>query len=121
MKPDISAWGEAPPHFINLLADLVEQMGTKEAAARRLGVSRTTVSTLLSNKYPNKNMRRMEMRVLDVLGNVNCPVLGSITAAECQKNRNAKFTPSNPQRVQLFRACKTCPNNTGCTNSNPEA
>ncbi len=110
MKPDISAWGEAPPQFIQLLAGLVERTGTKQAAAERLGTSRTAVSQLLSNKYKG-GTTKMEARILDILGNVSCPVLGSIAAAECQKNRQAKFTPSNPQRVQLYRACQSCPHN----------
>jgi DNA-binding transcriptional regulator YdaS (Cro superfamily) len=110
MRPDISAWGDTPPRFVELLADAIEHAGKQRAVAKRLGISETAVSLLLKNRYKG-GTDKVGSRILDVYGNVVCPVLGSITAAECQKNCKAKFTPSNPQRVQLFRACKTCPNN----------
>ena len=109
---DISNWGTNPPQAIVLLASAVKE-SSRAKVAERLGVSRTSVSLLLSNKYIG-GTEQMQARVLDVLGDVKCPVLGSIPMTECQKNRTAKFTPSNPQRVQLFRACKECPNNPEC-------
>ena len=106
---DISNWGANPPEAVRLLANAVKE-STRTKVAERLGVSRTGVSLLLSNKYKG-GTTKIEARILDILGNVSCPVLGSIAAAECQKNRQAKFTPSNPQRVQLYRACQSCPHN----------
>ncbi len=109
---DISAWGEQPPHFIQQLATLVNDTGSCSAAAKRLNVSRTTVSLLLSNKYTAGTVEIAET-ISHALDKIDCPVLGEITGDECQKHRNAKFTPSNPQRVQLFRACQGCPKNCG--------
>lgn len=113
MKTDISNWGEQPPEFIKLLANAVSESDRTQVAGR-LGISRTSVSLLLSNKYTSPSVGKMETRVLDVLGAIQCPVIGEITAAECQKHRQAKFTPSNPQRIALYRACQTCPNNQTC-------
>lgn len=113
VKTDISNWGTQPPHFIQLLANAVSE-SDRTQVAHRLGISRTSVSLLLSNKYTSPSVGKMKTRVMDVLGAIQCPVVGEITAAECQKHRNAKFTPSNPQRVALYRACQTCPNNQKC-------
>lgn len=116
---DISAWGAQPPEFIQQLAALVEETGSRAAAAKKLSglmtkgkVSRTSVSLLLDNKY-TAEIGEIEQKISAALCIVSCPVLGEITSEECQKHREAKFTPSNPQRIQLFRACQGCPRNCG--------
>lgn len=113
IKANISNWGEQPPEFIKLLANAVEEAGSISAVAQRMGYGRTAISRVLSNKYDGGTVK-IEARVLDIYATTQCPVIGEITAAECQKHRNAKFTPSNPQRIALYRACQTCPNNQTC-------
>lgn len=107
---DTSAWGNPVPHFITVLANEVQD-SNRAVVARRLGVSRSTVSLLLDNKYPSPSTAKMEARIMDVLGGVRCPQLGDITQAECQKHRKAKFVGSNPAKVALYRACQRCPHN----------
>lgn len=109
-EADISAWGDNPPEFIRVLARLVTQEGSNKAAAERIGVNRASVSTLLANKYP-ASTRRMEQAIMTWASFVDCPVLGEITGEQCQKERNKPFIGSNPTRIRLYRACRSCPRN----------
>jgi hypothetical protein len=111
-KADISAWGDSPPEFIKVLSRLVEQEGSRAAAAERIGVNRATVSTLLANKYP-ANTKRMEQAIMTWASFVSCPVLGEITGEQCQTERSKPFIGSNPTRIRLYRACRSCPRNPG--------
>jgi len=115
-KPDISAWGAEPPEFIRVLARLVEQQGSRHAAAERIGVNRATVSTLLANKYP-ASTGRMEKAIMTWASFVDCPVLGEITGEQCQKERTKPFIGSNPTRIRLYRACRACPRNPEAANN----
>lgn len=60
---DISAWGDEPPQFIQLLANAVEQSSRSEVA-RRIKISRSAVSTLLSNRYPSPSTLKIEQKVM---------------------------------------------------------
>jgi len=116
-KPDISAWGPEPPEFIRVLARLVAQAGSNHAAAERIGVNRASVSTLLANKYP-ANTGRMEKAIMTWASFVDCPVLGEITGEQCQKERAKPFIGSNPTRIRLYRACRSCPRNPAAMGDN---
>lgn len=107
---DISAWGEQTPPFIQLLASLVTDTGSREAAAKKLGISRTSVSLLLSNKYIG-GTGDMEQLIMKELGQVACPELGKISNAKCQKMREAPFPSQNPSKIQQWRACWVCEHN----------
>ena len=80
--------------------------------ARQIGVSDAAVSGALKGRYIG-NVDRLAERIRGELLNlkVQCPVLGSITTRICQDEREKPFHSANPVRVQLWRACKTCPNN----------
>ena len=93
-----------------MLASEVQDSSQAEVA-RRIGVSRTAISLLLRNKYPTPSTANMESRILNTLGAVQCPKLGEIPQAECQKHRNAPFVANNPSRVAMYRACQACPYN----------
>ena len=110
---DTSAWGDTPPEFIRVLANVVSECGNNAAAARKLGINRASVSTLLANKYP-ANTQKMEKTIMAWATKIPCPVLGDISAGQCQAERNKPFISSNPLRVQLFRACRKCPRNPSC-------
>lgn len=110
MSIDISAWGQQPPEFIRVLANIVEKAGSNQAAADQIGINRASVSTLLANKYP-ANTEKMKEKILTFGTGKQCPILDQISAEECQKNREQKFISSNPQRVALYRACRQCKHN----------
>lgn len=115
---DISAWGDSPPEFIRVLAGVVAQEGSNAAAAARLQINRASVSTLLANKYP-ASTGRMEKTIMAWAELVTCPVLGAITGDQCQTERQKPFVGSNPTRVRLYRACRTCDRNPDCKGERP--
>lgn len=100
--------------LINMLHRAVADAGSQSAVARRIGYSPAAVSQVLSGKYGG-DMATMLARVEEVYGSrqVLCPVLGAIALSRCAMERRTPFSASNPVRVRLFRACKTCSNNQG--------
>jgi hypothetical protein len=42
---------------------------------------------------------------------VDCPIIGEIPKQRCMEHQSRPFAATNPLRVQLYRACKTCPEN----------
>lgn len=96
--------------WLNLLRDEVSAT-TIQATATRLGVSRTAVSLVLSDKYPAKT-DRIAQRVIDVLGAVNCPALEeSIPPERCLGYRTMRAPTHNPIAMRHWRACQRCSNN----------
>ncbi|TAM37827.1 MAG: XRE family transcriptional regulator [Burkholderiaceae bacterium] len=85
---------------------------TQAEIARRIGVSDGTISNALKGRYIG-NVDRLAERIRGELlkKTVDCPILGQITSRICQDEREKPFHTANPVRVQLWRACKTCPNN----------
>ncbi len=116
---DISAWGDNPPEFVRVLANVVEQEGSNAAAARRLGINRASVSTLLANKYP-ASTDKMAQVIMAWSSLVQCPVQGPITGEECQKERNKPFVGSNQMRIRQYRACRSCSRNPECRENRHE-
>lgn len=104
---DVSAWGSEPPQFIQLLADAVAE-SSRASVARKIGVSRSSVSTLLANRYPSPSTRKIEAKVLEALGRVACPTMGDIATNRCTQIRNRPFMSSHPQAIAQFRACANC-------------
>jgi hypothetical protein len=99
-----------PQDVIDLVTEASKRM-TGADLADKLGVSTSAVSQAKHNKFQG-NVDRFVARVRGALmgSSVTCPVLGEINTKVCldQQNRQAVF--SNPQRVALAKACKTCPN-----------
>ncbi|WP_027360552.1 helix-turn-helix domain-containing protein [Desulforegula conservatrix] len=93
---------------IGLLTQKATDLGQAEVA-KRLGYSKATVSLVINDKY-NGNLNSVLSKVKEVFGGlkVNCPVLGEIDLAECAENKRQPFSATNPLRVRLFKACKSC-------------
>ncbi|MFH0035481.1 hypothetical protein ACG3OR_18870, partial [Pseudomonas aeruginosa] len=82
---DLSAWGERPPVFVQLLAAEVAR-SSQTKAGEAIGMSRSTVSTILANRYPSPSTIRVERRVLAALSRIECPALGeAVTSVECSE------------------------------------
>ena len=84
---------------------------SQSRAAARLGVSPAMVNQALRGKYKG-NLARLERLVRGELmkETVTCPVLGEIGAKRCLDEQARRFASTNPQRVQLYRACRNgCP------------
>ncbi|WP_198287487.1 hypothetical protein [Photobacterium marinum] len=86
--------------------------------ADKLGVSPTKVNQVVNGKYPSESgleslRQRFESAFLK--RTVHCPVLGEITIDKCLFHQNREFAATNPQRVMLYRACRS-----GCGHSKLE-
>lgn len=95
-------------NWLDLLQTKCEQLSRKQVISD-LGISKTTLSQLLNNKYPG-DLAAMEQKVTTKYGGltVNCPVLGEIALSRCATEQNKPFNTSSPQRVKLFKACQSC-------------
>lgn len=105
-------WGPKIPDWIVALAQCADAHSSLGAAGKKSGLPAATVSAILGKTYPGK-LERHEATVRGTLMSetVQCPVLGTIKRNDCVTNQQRKeFSAANPQRAQLMRACKTCPN-----------
>ncbi len=99
-----SAW------FATLAAEVKNRSIT--AVAEQLGYSRTTVSLVMSGKYP-VSVTEIEKAVNDKLGAMVCKYNGeNITPKECRSISSAAAPTHNPSKMALWSACQNCPNNT---------
>ena len=100
MTPDDTNW-------MQLLREAVNA-SSQTAVAGRLGVSRTTVSLVLSGKYPGKTDRVAD-RVLRAFGQVQCTHTGQpIQLTVCVSYANRRAPINNPLELSHWRACRTC-------------
>ena len=97
---------------LTLLRDAVTA-SSQSKVAKKLDYSPATISQILSGSYAGDPAAVLQ-RVEEVYGNktVNCPVLGIIPLGLCADTRRRPFAATNSQRVQQYRACKSCHHNT---------
>lgn len=83
---------------------------TQVALAEQLGISTSAVNQAIHDKYRG-NVDRLCARVRGLWAGdtVSCPVLGSISTKVCIDQQSKGVVYSNPMRVALAKACKTCP------------
>jgi hypothetical protein len=105
------SWKVPVPDWILELADQCDRC-SQSAVAKQLDVSPAMINQTLKNAYKG-NLSRLETRVRGEFMKevVMCPVLGEINSRDCLDHSGKKFSATNPLRVQLFKACRTCPNN----------
>lgn len=103
------AWGDDLPDWVLLMAQACDR-SSQAAVAKRLGVSSAMVNQALKRTYTGA-YTTLEARVRgELMGKTHlCPVLGEITTRQCLDEQARKFQPTNPQRIQVWRAC-----NGGC-------
>ena len=99
--------------WFDVLLQKVTELGRRQVETDT-GLSKTTLSMVLNKKY-NGSLENVGKRVAAayIRTTVNCPVLGDIASQRCAAEQQKPFSHSNPQRVRLFRACKTCPHRNG--------
>lgn len=105
-----AAWTSGVPEWVAALAAACDK-SSQGKVAQRLGISSAAVNQVLGASYKGR-IDRVEARVRGELmrETVACPVLGEISRRECLDHQRRKFAATNPMRVQLYRACKDCPN-----------
>ncbi len=99
------------PAWLRALAERCH--ATSQArAAREVGLSPSTINQVLKGTYRG-NWERVRTRIEGALLHVavHCPVLGEISSADCLDYQRRPFVATNPQRVRLYKACRTCPHN----------
>lgn len=73
--------------------------------------SASTLNQVLKGKYKGDTKRLQALVEGMFLGQtVECPVLGELARNRCMEEQKRPFAATNALRVQLFHACKTCPN-----------
>lgn len=98
--------------WLDLLNTAVTR-SSKQAVARALGVSRTTISLVVDGKYPAKT-DSIQKKVIEVYGSVDCPHLGQeISLNACRSYHQSTVPTSSPRAMKHWQACKGCPHNKG--------
>lgn len=88
------------------------EMSSQATVAHRIGYSQAVVSAVLNGTYKG-DLRRVQAAVEGGLMNatVECPILGTISRAQCIGWQRRPFTATNPLAVTMYRACRSgCPN-----------
>lgn len=105
------AWGGAPPDWIVVLASECDRAGSQRAIGSVLGYSPGVVNAVIGNAYRgNLGLVEAKVRGRFMDATVECPILGAISTADCLDHQRRPLMGTNPQRVALWRACRTCPN-----------
>ncbi|SDO77326.1 hypothetical protein SAMN05216303_102318 [Rhodoferax sp. OV413] len=100
-----------PLDVLAALEDAVKRFGSQSKVAQDLGVSGAVVNHLLKNRYPGDVATMAErIRGQYMAETVACPVMGDLGRRHCLDNQTRPLAHTNPVRVRLFHACKTCPN-----------
>lgn len=92
------------------LARQCEQRSQRQVAAE-LGVSPAQVNQALKGTYKG-DLARLQQLVEGryMKRTVQCPVLGEISTDKCRFHQEREFAATNPQRVMLYKACRSgCP------------
>jgi len=82
---------------------------SQAAVATQIGMSPAVVNQVLKGCYQG-NLTNVQKRVEGALMGVtvDCPVVGDTPLNICIENQSRPFAATNPLRVMLHRACKTC-------------
>lgn len=91
------------------------QQAVKDASSQRvvgdaLGYSAAVISQALRGTYAG-DVETLAQRIRGkyMAETVDCPVMGQLPRNNCLDNQRRPLAFTNPQRVALFRACKSCP------------
>lgn len=100
--------------WLQILAQQVAKSASQADVARELGISQTSLSLVLSGKYPASTdaMERKILAIYGTGGKVNCPALGQIEPGKCATNweqaKKLGVRVSNPAKLRLFKTCLRC-------------
>ena len=100
-----------PPEVKAALEAAVKRFKTQSAVADELGVSAAVVNNLLKDRYlGNTALMADRIRGQFMAETVSCPVQGVLSRRNCLDNQTRPLVFTNPTRVRLHHACKSCPN-----------
>jgi len=86
---------------------------TQKAVGVRIGYSSAAICQVLKGTYKG-DLTAVETAVKKKLmqSSVTCPIWGEISPAQCSTQQSKPFSAASSISVQLFKACRNCPNNT---------
>lgn len=100
-----------PPDVQQALQAAVKRLGSQVNVAGELGVSAAVVNNLLKDRYLGDVAGMAErIRGQFMAQTVVCPVMGELGRRHCLDYQARPLVFTNPTRVALHSACKTCPN-----------
>lgn len=92
--------------WLTLLRARVAEIGVNPTA-RELGISRTSVSMLITESYP-ADTRRMAARIIDRYTRHECPYDGALLHGDACARYAGKMPTSSPAALRRWRTCQTC-------------
>jgi DNA-binding transcriptional regulator YdaS (Cro superfamily) len=105
-----AAFGAALPEWIEVLSRECDRT-SQTAVAKRLGVSNTAVSQIISGSYAGV-WANIEARARGVYlqETVDCPELGEIGRERCAAEQKKSHRGTSALRTRLYHACRSgCP------------
>lgn len=98
-----------PADVKTALQEAVKRFKTQTRVAEELGVSVAVVNSLLRDRYMG-DVAGMAERIRGefMAETVTCPVMGVLNRRNCLDMQARPLVFTNPTRVQLHVACKTC-------------
>ena len=104
-----AAWGNPLPDWVKALAEACDDTSLRKTALK-LNASPAIVSLAIGNKREKLDFIKAKVEALLMITIVACPVRGVMGRNECLREQAKPFSSVNPQRVQLYRACRNgCP------------
>ncbi|AYQ37084.1 regulatory protein, LacI [Burkholderia aenigmatica] len=98
----------ADPDWLAMLRQAVDAT-TQAEVSKMLDYSHSTISLVLSGKYPGKT-DRVAARVLKTFGQVQCTHTGQlISLTVCVSFANRRAPINNPMELSHWRTCRNCP------------
>lgn len=95
-----------------LIAEQVKILGSKQAVADRMGISRSAVSLYLAGRYGEVGGRvdRFEALAIAAFGEkAVCPHLGTaLSTTECERFRTRALPQSDADALKHWLACRRC-------------
>lgn len=103
-------WGAEAPSWIKRMAAECDKT-SQNVVAKKIGRTSAVISQILNNKY-GAGLDNTQQRFEAVFGGgpYQCPVLGEISGERCLKEQEAPYRNYNHVVVDLYRACRRCPN-----------
>ncbi len=103
----MSAPASSTPDWIAALAAECARVGSQAKVANDLGYSASTISLVLRGKYPGDTTAiEAVVRGRLLATTVDCPVVGELPTDQCTRHQQASWSPTNPQRIAFYRACR---------------
>lgn len=100
------------PEWLSWLRTRVAEIGSMQAVADEVGISRPAVSLLLAGKYTAGTDKVAAKITAFAKGDsVWCPYLKTaLPASTCVEHAAAPMPMSDPSALKLWIACRSCPN-----------